>query len=116
MNNKEKGNYGENLVENYMKRNNYNIIGKNYRLGKKEIDIVALKEKVIVFVEVKLRNSRFFGRGFEALNRTKRKNIIQAAQAYILNHHYKDFNIRFDVASIDEGKLTYIKDAFNLNY
>ena len=116
MNNVEKGSFGEKLVEEYMIKNNYKIIDKNCRLGKKEIDIIATKENIIIFVEVKLRNSKSFGHGFDALSRNKKKNIIKAAGDYLLSHSYGNYNVRFDVASIDEGKLSYIENAFDLNY
>ena len=116
MNNIKKGSFGERLVEEFMKKNGYKIIEKNCRLGKKEIDIIATKDDLIIFTEVKLRNSRKYGRGFEALIRNKKRNIIKAAKDYLLKHNYDGYNVRFDVASIDEGELMYIEDAFNLNY
>ena len=116
MNNREKGIYGESLVEEYMKKNEYRIIEKNYRAGKNEIDIIAVKGDVIVFVEVKLRNNRLFGMGYDALNHIKKRNIVKSAMKYLLSHNYSNYNVRFDVASIDESNLVYIENAFNLNY
>lgn len=110
--NKVKGNKGEELVVNFLLRNNYRIIERNYRIGKKEIDIIAKKDDIIIFIEVKLRSNIRFGTGLEAVNYRKQENIRRASIHYLLDHGYSDSSVRFDVASVDDGKLTYIENAF----
>ncbi len=116
MNNKEKGNKGERIIENYLIERGYIILARNYRYKKKEVDIIAKKENVIAFVEVKNRWSGVFGKGFESVAHKKMKNITMVAKDFISKHAYFNFNIRFDVASIDNGEITYYKNAFNMIY
>ena len=65
------GNQGEELAANFLKKNKYKIINRNYRTPYGEIDIIARKNKLIVFVEVKTRSTTYFGSGLEAITRKK---------------------------------------------
>lgn len=115
------GKWGEDYAENYLDKHGYAILHRNWRLGKRDLDIVALTEDntTVVFVEVKTRKWDDIIDPTEAVNRQKMKSIGYAANAYI-----KEFNIdneiRFDVITIvadsnntDDIKLTHIEDAFN---
>lgn len=84
MNNKEIGNYGEDLACEVLHRQGYKILFRNYRCRYGEIDIIACKDREILFVEVKTRLSKGFGRGREAVNLAKRQRIKNAA-AYFLS-------------------------------
>jgi len=107
-----KGEEGEDVVVDYLMQNSFDIIERNYRFGKKEIDIIARKNDLIVFVEVKLRTGKKFGVGLESIDYKKRKNIKVASVYYLLSHGFEEVSVRFDVASVDDGKLTYIENAF----
>lgn len=107
------GKNGENTAADYLVRNGYKILERNYRTKVGEIDIIAFKKGVIVFVEVKTRSSGFYGQGFDAVDSNKRKKIIQTAGIYLsLNGGEKA--CRFDVVSIDDGVLNHIENAFVL--
>jgi putative endonuclease len=114
MNRKLKGIDGENQVSRYLVQRGWDILERNFRYKTKEIDIIARKEDTIVFVEVKKRNTGSFGKGMEAVGFSKQNNIIRVAMAYIQKKHLSDHVIRFDVASIDEGRIHYIEDAFHV--
>ncbi len=84
---KDVGKRGEELAAEYLKKQGFKIVAKNYRLSHDEIDIIAEDEKYIVFAEVKSRaqtevNKRF-GRPALAVNYDKKKNLLRAAERYL---------------------------------
>ena len=104
---------GEKRVVRYLKENGYEVLESNLRFHHREVDIVAKKGDVIVFVEVKTRKTEKFGKGMDSIVFGKKRNMLSVARYYIDKHGLYDFNIRFDVASIDNEELTYIEDAFH---
>ncbi len=116
MNNKEKGRYFENLAENYLKKNGYKLIGKNFFSRYGEIDIIALdKDNNLIFIEVKGRNSLNFGAGEESITQKKIKSIIKTAEIFLKTNPNLEFSeIRFDVISIYKDKINHIKNAFDV--
>ena len=100
------GKIGEELTAQEYQRLGFNIVGKNIRFhGSRqigEIDLIAVKDKEIVFVEVKTRRSNKFGTGAEAVNFTKQRKLIKSAKLYLLQHpQYDEWDWRIDVAEVD---------------
>lgn len=94
MTNKEIGKYGENLAKDFLIKKGYKIIELNFRYSKiAEIDIIAKKDNVIHFVEVKTRTSDSFGAPLEAIGAAKLKSIYQAGLFYIQKNKYEKFQI-----------------------
>ena len=116
MNNREKGKYFENLAENYLKKNGYKLIRKNFFSRYGEIDIIALdKDNNLVFVEVKGRNSLNFGVGEESITQKKINSLVKTAEIFLKTNPDLEFNeIRFDVISIYKDKINHIKNAFDV--
>ncbi len=112
MNNLEKGRKGEIIVCDFLTKNGYQILEKNYRYHHKEVDIIAAKGHDLVFVEVKTRSNEHYGRGIEAIRETKMRNMISVARYYLHQNRLHNVNVRFDVASFENKKLCYIEDAF----
>lgn len=83
MNNKQIGDAGESIACEVLCRQGYKILYRNYRCRYGEIDIIGYRGGEILFVEVKTRLSENFGRGREAVNRTKRKHIKDAAEYFL---------------------------------
>lgn len=111
--NKLKGDIGENIACNYLKKQNYRIIETNYRTKTEEIDIIAQeKSGIIVFVEVKSRSSFEFGRPCEAVGVNKQKKIRCGAEFYLKTKKLYDAPCRFDVIEIFDDEINHIKDAF----
>lgn len=118
------GNMGENVAVDYLKKKKYKILEKNFTAGKGEIDIIALKDKTTVFIEVKTRQNDSFGTPSEAVDLRKRKKLIETATRYI-NEKNPDTGFRFDVIEVygclKDGefyfeKIEHIEDAFGVNY
>ena len=114
---KELGDRGEEIATNFLKKQGYRIIERNYQFRMGEVDIVAREAETIVFVEVKARRSADFGLPEEALSYDKRRRLTRLALGYLAYHKIKDKNCRFDVVSIlmDEDRvkdIRLIKNAF----
>jgi len=112
--NKEKGNFGEAVANEYLIKNGADILEKNFSNKFGEIDIIAKIDGQLVFVEVKSRTSLKFGYPSESVDLKKRRRIIQLAQFYILINNLSDVPVRFDVIEVFliETKLRHIINAF----
>ncbi|MBQ0051083.1 MAG: YraN family protein [Treponema sp.] len=116
-NTKAVGNAGEDKAAAYLESNNYSIITRNFRTRRGEIDIIATKDDVLVFVEVKTLPSGNTETLAKELNGRKQKRIIETAKFFLLKHRkYSNSKIRFDVAVVDMPGLEpvyYISNAFS---
>ena len=116
MDKKAKGAFGESLAAEYLADRGYKIIERNWRCRYGEIDIIAEKNGVIAFVEVKTRRENAMVQPFEAVGFSKQKKIILSAECYLQNCE-KELQPRFDVAGITESKGTfkidYLENAFD---
>lgn len=110
------GKKAEDLAVEYLQKNGYKILVRNFRFQKAEIDIIAEKENLIIITEVKARSTDAFMLPQEAVTKTKIRLIVSAT-----NHYLEEFNknqeVRFDIISIlpdDKGNflIEHITDAF----
>jgi putative endonuclease len=109
---REEGKEGEDKAVATLKREGYKIVERNYRNLFGEIDIIAEEGGYLVFVEVKKRNSSFFGGSLLAVDRKKQRHIIRSAMGYLKDHQWFDRKIRFDVVGIDRETVKLVKYAF----
>jgi putative endonuclease len=97
------GTDGEDLAASWLEEKGYEILHRNWRHSHYEIDIVALKNKFLHFIEVKSRNASPFGYPEDSVGKKKFKNLQRAAHEYIfLNPGYKW--IQYDILSITLSK------------
>jgi putative endonuclease len=80
--NQRLGKWGENLAAEYLEQKGFQILARNYRTSYGEIDLIASKQGVTVFVEVKTRSGRGFGLPEEAVTPSKQQHLMEAIQAY----------------------------------
>ena len=115
MGNIETGKKGEELAKDYLVRQGYKIIEMNKRFSRFcEIDIIAQDKNVLVFCEVKTRNSEVCGSPFEAITRSKYQNIKKGLFLYLQeNSQYKKF--RIDAISIVLNPQIKIKHLKNVS-
>lgn len=111
------GNIGEDAVCRFLEKNKYEILDRNFTIRGGEIDIIARKNGIIAFVEVKTRKKNSLTSGEEAVGISKRKHIIQAAERYLVRLD-EPCSCRFDVAAVElDGnkvvKLRYYVSAFD---
>jgi putative endonuclease len=109
------GKEGEERAIAFAKANGYRILHTNWRFGKKELDIVATKDNMLVVFEVKTRWGDYWEEPKEAVNRRKQKIMVEAADAYVDKFNI-DLEVQFDIISIVyNGKtfeIEHITDAF----
>ena len=108
------GNQGEDWACEYLREQGYEIACRNYRQGRAEIDIVARKEKLLIFVEVKTRTNLSHGEPELAVNSGKVGRMRKAAEHYIYANDW-EHDVRFDIIAISltgERHLEHIRDAF----
>ena len=91
---------GETLAGEHLRRRGYEILARNYRARRGEIDIVAQDGEFTVFVEVKTRRSLKFGLPQSAVTWQKQRQISKVALAYLQDRNLLDAPCRFDVIAI----------------
>ncbi|QCX53130.1 YraN family protein [Elizabethkingia sp. JS20170427COW] len=111
------GKEAEQRAVTFLQQNHFQILARNWRFQKAEIDIIARKGNTIHIVEVKARSSDFFISPEEAVDTRKIKLLISAADAYLQNMEENDVEVQFDIISIiahsGQFKIDYMEDAFN---
>ena len=112
--NKEIGNKGELIATDYLIKSGYQILCTNYRHEKYEVDIIAEKNDILVFFEVKTRKTNKYGLPEDAIDEKKIDHILECADYYIHEIQWMK-RIRFDIISVSlspEISLNHIEDAF----
>ncbi len=111
----ELGKKGEQLAVEYLLKNGYAIVERNYRYLKAEVDIIAQKENILAVVEVKTRSTDYFGNPEEFVNPKKIKLLIYAIDNYVIEKDL-DVEVRFDVVAIihqkNNIKIEHLENAF----
>lgn len=113
------GQWGETVAVNYLLDNGYEILERNFHSRFGEIDIIARKQNIICFVEVKTRKNIFFGFPAEFVNFNKQDKIIKTAEFYLENNFVVNNSYRFDIIEIFHDdkhytKINHMKGAFEL--
>lgn len=98
--NQSVGRYGEDLATNYLQLHGFQILHRNYRTKAGEIDIVAEKNEVVYFVEVKTRSSDKHGKPYEAVNYRKQSHMKRCAEWYVLQNNFRKSKLKLAVISI----------------
>jgi putative endonuclease len=110
------GRQGEEIAANYLQKQGYEILARNYRCRYGELDIICKKNGVIVFVEVKTRRSDYFGSPEEAITKTKIEHIKKVALIYLAENKAPYRETRFDVVTImmkaESPDINHIEAAF----
>ena len=115
----ELGKWGEDEAALYLEDEGYVIIDRDWKIGKRDLDILALSPdgKTLAVVEVKTRSGDEYQQPEEAVDGRKMRNLAIAANAYVKEHQV-DKELRFDIiAVVGVGHqvkcLEHLKDAFN---
>lgn len=109
------GKEGEDIACSFLEEENYKIVERNWHYGKYEVDIIAEKDGLLVFVEVKYRSGTYFGEPEVFVSNKQKRNLIRVANFYVEKKNSFQ-EIRFDIIAIvnNDGKLSinHIEDAF----
>ncbi len=111
------GDLGEDLACDYLVKQGWKILDRNYFSGHSEVDIIAKDGSIIVFIEVKMRSSTRFGQPEEYVTESKVAHVFKAAETWMQEQHLLDAPMRFDIIGIlnkkgTPPKFTHLKDAF----
>jgi len=111
----ELGKKGEELAVNHLQKQGYDIIERNYRFDKAEVDIIAKQHSTLAVIEVKTRSNTDFGNPQDFVKPKQIKNLVKAIDRYITDNRL-DVEVRFDIIAIIKGKnqfdIKHIKNAF----
>lgn len=112
------GEQGEQEAVNYLLNKGYELLERNWRYKKKEIDIILKKGNRLVIAEVKTRQYKSIESPSDMIPRKKQRFLIEAADAYVMS---KDIHldVRFDIVFVynhdEEKEIKHIEDAFQPN-
>ncbi|AKL95495.1 putative protein UPF0102 [Clostridium aceticum] len=115
---KKTGRYGEQLSKKYLIDQGYFILDSNYRTKLGEVDLIVQRNDIVVFVEVKTRNTMTFGLPREAVHYKKQTTLIRLAEQYIQYKKIKNMGFRFDVIEVQwnnnkgQYEVNHIENAF----
>lgn len=113
MNQRETGATYEQAAAEYLERQGYRILTKNFRSRYGEIDLIAVENGILVFAEVKYRTTTDIIRPEEAVDWKKQKKICKTADYYRLRKQIpEDVPCRFDVVSVTPEEITLYRNAF----
>jgi len=102
----ELGKKGEQLAVDFLIENSYDIVERNYRFDKAEVDIIAKKDDILAIVEVKTRSSLDFGNPQDFVKPKQIKNLVKAVDEYVTENDL-DVEVRFDIIAIVKENKTY---------
>jgi len=111
------GKRGEDIAHRYLQRSGIVIVARNYRMssGAGEIDLIGWENDVLVFVEVKSRQSDEYGAPDRAIGAQKQFSLFRAAREYARHAEVPWHKVRFDVVNIvftTPPSVTYFRDVF----
>ncbi|WP_373057675.1 YraN family protein [Zunongwangia sp. H14] len=109
------GKSGEDLAAEFLQRNGYTILTRNFRYQKAEVDIIARTDKELIAVEVKTRSTPDFGDPQEFVKQKQIQQLLKAVDHFVEEQEL-DLEVRFDIVAIIKNKagtkIEHLKDAF----
>jgi putative endonuclease len=115
----ELGVLGERLAARYLEGRGYTVVDRNYRFGRREIDLVVRRGDLVAFVEVKARAGTGFGHPLEAITALKRREVERVARAWVKRHGAPGMRYRFDAIGVvlrgdAEPVIEHVPNAWRL--
>lgn len=114
LNKQELGKSGEDMASAFLQNKGYKIIDRNFRFGRNgEIDIVAQKKDLVLFVEVKNRNTEKFGGALYSITSKKKNSLRFTANQFIRQNpelDNKSNTFRFDLIAVEDESIEWIED------
>jgi len=113
------GELGERIAERWLRRQGWRVVQRRFRNGHRDIDLVAERDGVVAFVEVKARRGERFGDPVEAVNWKKQRELGRSARVWIDRHGRAPEAYRFDVIGIlvagERVRIRHVENAFPLH-
>jgi putative endonuclease len=115
----ELGEWGERLAERWIARRGWRVLARRFRVGHRDLDLIAQRGETVAFVEVKTRYSAGFGGPVCAVGRGKRRHLWRAATVWIDRYGTPGVEYRFDVIGVLVGdgliRVLHVEDAFAID-
>lgn len=111
----ETGAIGENLAAEFLTKKGFEVVERNYRSKRAEVDLIVKRDNWLIFVEVKTRSSDAWGQPESFVTNAQRKLIYDAAEDYIYSKDWHG-HIRFDIVSVKPGirpEIVHFEDAIS---
>ena len=117
--NQRLGELGERIAARWLTRRGWRIVYRRFQNGRRDIDLVAQRDAMVAFVEVKARKGATFGDPVEAVNHRKQRELARSAHVWIDRHGRADEAYRFDVVGVlldgEKVLVKHVEDAFKLS-
>ncbi len=114
MNKREEGNRYEEMAAHFLEKHGVKITDRNFRCRFGEIDIIGIKDDVLIFFEVKYRSGTGKGCAKEAVTHNKQRIICLVSDHYrAYKRQFAALQVRYDVIAIDKEKIEWIPAAFD---
>lgn len=114
----ELGQLGERMAAAWLRRRGWTVVGRRFRSGHRDIDLVARRGGEVAFVEVKARRGNVFGDPVEAVDWRKRRELQRSAHCWIHRHGLPGDAYRFDVIGVlisgGRARVRHVENAFGL--
>jgi putative endonuclease len=106
---------GESLAAEYLETKGYEILERNYRYGRGEVDLIVRKDNWLIFIEVKTRSTKAFGFPEEFVDKGKEENVFYVAEWYMEKIRWEG-NVRYDIVAVLgvgwDREVSHFEDAF----
>ena len=109
---REVGFEAETLAAEALKGDGYDILERNYSCRMGEIDIIAMKDGFICFVEVKYRRPSGHGTAVDAITKSKLRKIMKASRDYLYQTGQADVDYRIDAVVIDSDRVEILPNIY----
>lgn len=113
------GIWAEQLAKNYLLEKQLKIIAENFNSRFGEIDLIALHNEQLVFIEVRYRRNQDYGGAISSIGHIKQQRLIATAQFFLQQHPtHRDREMRFDVIAIcdnaqeNNSRIEWLRNAF----
>ena len=110
--NQAHGAFGESQVARWYESQGYQVLARNWRSRTRELDLVAGRDRLVVFCEVKARATTVYGSPFEAVTASKQARLRRLAAEWLAQAGAGGREVRFDVAAVLSGKVEVLEAAF----
>ena len=102
---------GERRAAWFYRLRGFSIVGRNHRMRGGEIDLIVRRGKLLVFVEVKTRQSLAAGEGYESVDRRKQIQLVRLSDEYLAKHQHKG-EVRYDIVSLYWTGIRFVLQHF----
>lgn len=110
------GEEGERIAALWLAQRGWRILDRRFRNGHRDLDLVAEREGLVAFVEVKTRRGKDFGHPVEAVNWRKQRELVRSASVWIARHGNGEQTFRFDVVGVlmsnGVAQVRHVENAF----